>query len=415
MKTHRILLLGLALCASLLAPPAAQAQVYTKLDGLVDHPNTREGITYRVQTRQVSADYTLKLKDDHTILADATAGAITIALPAAGTNTTTRVYCIQKTDVSSNAVTVTPNGSEKIDGQSTIVLGSQYATVYLQAGFGAWHIVGGNSQAGDSTVFSDATGGNLGAKNTLTAALNISLVSFATMTNGSTETTSWMDDTPAADFSAVTVGVAPTDTEDTSYARVGSKSLKLAWPATSVAGDGVSASLTSDNLEANESVGMWIYTSEALSAGDLTLVLTDDGGARTFNIPAVATANVWTWVEVDVSSLTGGTGDAITAYAIKLSSAGATAHGAFTTYIDGVWKWDSDDELALGVDVLDQPGSIRGFITITKADAGTTAHTLASLVDGTDYFVHRESGNDFLVQITDQSAKTGFTAVLHKE
>ena len=151
MKTHRILLLGLALCASLLAPPAAQSQVYTKLDGLVDHPNTREGITYRVQTRQVSADYTLKLKDDHTILADATAGAITIALPAAGTNTTTRVFYVQKTDSSGNAVTLDGSGSETIDGQSTYVLSAQYQGVLLQAGFGSWHVVGAGASATSTT------------------------------------------------------------------------------------------------------------------------------------------------------------------------------------------------------------------------------------------------------------------------
>ncbi|WP_196299984.1 hypothetical protein, partial [Streptococcus pneumoniae] len=76
--------------------PAAQAQIYTKLDGLVDHPNTQEGVSFRVQTRQVSAAYPVKLKDDFSILANATSAGFTIALPAAGTNTTTRVFYIQK-------------------------------------------------------------------------------------------------------------------------------------------------------------------------------------------------------------------------------------------------------------------------------------------------------------------------------
>lgn len=259
-----------------------------------------------------------------------------------------------------------------------------------------------------------ANGGNLGASNTLTAGINMTVLPFGTFTNGSTETTSWMDDTPAAEFSAVGGTADPTDTEDADFARIGTKSLKLAWPSTSVAGDGVTASITSDNLEANESVGMWIYSSDPLTAGDLTLVLTDDGGARTFNIPAVATVNKWTWVEVDISSLTGGTGDAVTAYAFKLSTAGAAAHTAFTTYIDAVYKWDAADEIALGVDVLDQPGSIRGILTQTKADAGTTAHTMAALAEQTDYFIARRSGNDSIVTITDQSAKSGFGIVLHK-
>lgn len=309
------------------------------------------------------------------------------------------------------------------DKSNNVVINGYDGTAKFQTGMTASGAVA-NDLSGSTGAFTfpkadaaipyPADGGNLGASNVFTGGINISLIPFATMTNGSTETTSWMDDTPAADFSAVTVGVAPTDTEDTSYARIGSKSLKLAWPATSVAGDGITASLTSDNLEANESVGMWLYVSEAIAAGDLTLVLTDDGGARTFNIPAVATVNKWTWIEVDVSSLTGGTGDAITAYSIKLSSAGATSHAAFTTYIDGVWKWDAADELTLGVDVLDQPGSIRSILTQVKADAGTQAHDMATLTENTDFFVHRESGNDFLVQITNQSTKSGFGLVLHK-
>lgn len=403
MKTKSILL-GLAILASFLTPASAQIRNVT---------DSAAGISYNANAKTILGTYTAS-KDDHTILANASAAAFTITLPAPSS----RAYpylVIKKTDASGNAVTLDPAGAATIDGSSTLSLGAQYQQIVLHANATGWHIVnGGGLLRGDTVLTSDSTGGNLGAANTLTAGLNFSEVVFGTMTNGSTETTAWMDDTPAAEFSAVGGTADPTDTEDTSYARVGSKSLKLAWPSTSVAGDGVSASLTSDNLEANESVGMWLYVSEAIAAGDLTLVLTDDGGARTFNIPAVATANQWTWVEVDVSSLAAGTGDAITAYAIKLSSAGATAHGAFTTYLDGVYKWDAADELALGVDVLDQPGVIRGFSVMTKADAGTTAHTPTTLVEHTDYFVHRESGNDFLVQISNQSANCGRALVVHK-
>lgn len=399
MKRH--LLLGLAFLASVL-PASAQIANITP---------SRQGIAYAASAKTVTSAYTAT-KEDHTILVNAAAGAVTITLPAPSTKAYPYLV-IKKVDASANAVTVDPSGSATIDGASTISLGAQYQQVVLHCDGTEWRIVtGGGLLRGDTVLSSDASGGNLGAANTLTAGLNITLVPFATMTNGSTETTSWMDDTPAAEFSAVTVGVAPTDTQDATVARVGTNSLKLAWPATSVAGDGVTATLSSDNLEANESVGMWIYVSEAISAGDLTLVLTDDGGDRTFNIPAVATANVWTWVEVDVSSLAAGTGDAITAYKILLSSAGATAHGAFNTYIDAVWKWDAADELALGVDILDQPGAVRSVLTVVKANTGT--HDTAALVEGTDYFIHRESGNDFLVQITDQSTKAGFGLVLHK-
>jgi hypothetical protein len=374
---------------------------------------TRQGISYAASSKTVTAAYTAT-REDHTILANATSGAFTVSLPPASTKAYPYLV-IKKVDATANAVTLDAYGSQTIDGASTISLGAQYQQVILHADATGWHLLsGGGLLRGDTVLSSDSTGGNLGAANTLTAGLNLAVPIFATMTNGSTETTVYTDDTPAAEWGAVGGTADPTDTEDSSYARIGSKSLKLAWLATAVAGDGVKATITSDDLEANESIGMWIHTSEALSAGDLTLVLTDDGGARTFNIPAVASANVWTWVEVDISSLTGGTGDAITEVAIKLSSAGATAHAAMTTYIDGMTKWDAADELALGVDVLDQPGAVRGIVTMVKTDAGTTAHTPTTLTEGTDYFIHRESGSDFIVQMTDQSTKCGWGIVLHK-
>lgn len=405
MKTKTLLLLlGLAFLASL-SPASAQFMKN------IQRPNAGPGIAYNANAVTVTSSYTVG-ETDHTILVNAASAAVTVTLPAPSSRAFPFLV-VKKTDASANAVTVDPAGSGTIDGVSTFTLGAQYQQVVLHANATSYSIVGGKLY-GDQVIASDASGGNLGATNNLTAALNLTIPIFATMTNGSTETTVYTDDTPAAEWGAVGGTADPTDTEDSSYARVGSKSLKLAWPATSVAGDGVKATITSDNLEANESIGMWIYASEALAAGDLTMVLTDDGGARTFNIPAVATASVWTWVEVDVSSLTGGTGDAITEVAIKLSSAGATAHAAMTTYIDGMVKWDSADEMALGVDVLDQPGAVRGIVTMTKADAGSTAHTPALLVDGTDYFIARRSGNDVVVQMTDQSTKCGWGIVLHK-
>lgn len=401
MKTNTLLLAAALLWSSLSA--------FGQVANIV---NSRPGIAYNANAKTVTqASYSVQ-PEDHTLLVNASAAAATITLPPVSSKRYPYLV-VTKTDASANTVTVDASGSETISGASTFVLGSQYQQVILHANATNWVVLAGKLY-GDQVLATDPSGGNLGAANTLTAALNIRLVPFATMTNGSAETTSWMDDTPAAEFSAVTVGVAPTDTQSSTYARIGTNSLKLAWPATSVAGDGVTASLTSDNLEANESVGMWLYVSEPIAAGDLTLVLTDDGGARTFNIPAVTTANVWTWVEVDISSLAGGTGDAITAYRILLSSAGATAHGAFDTYIDGVYKWDAADELALGVDVLDQPGSVLTVLTQVKADAGTQAHDMAALTLDTDFFIHRENGNDFLVQITNQSTKSGFGLVLHK-
>ena len=52
------------------------------------------------------------------------------------------MYVVQKTDSSTNAVTIDGSGSETIDGTTTIKLTQPNQTVIIQAGFSAWHIVG---------------------------------------------------------------------------------------------------------------------------------------------------------------------------------------------------------------------------------------------------------------------------------
>ena len=145
----------LLIAAALLWASHASAQI-VQLNSLTD---TTTGIAYRVKTREVSAS-TLLTSTDHTILANATSGAITLSLPAAGTNTATRVYVVQKTDSSTNAVTIDGSGSETIDGTTTIKLTQPNQTVIIQAGFSAWHIVGprpANSytQAATATLTAD--------------------------------------------------------------------------------------------------------------------------------------------------------------------------------------------------------------------------------------------------------------------
>lgn len=266
----------------------------------------------------------------------------------------------------------------------------------------------------DLSIPVPADGGNLGASNAFTGIVNSSLVTFGTMTNGAAtaKTKALMDDTPAAEFSAVTVGTAPTDTQDATIARKGTNSLKLAWPAASVAGDGVMwTAFSAEDWTTAESVGFWVYTNVALAAGDLTFVIVDSTADHAFNIPAVPVVNRWTWVEIDISALATTDGDAVTNYKILASAAGA-AKGAMNTYFDGGWKWDATEELALGVDLVDSPGAVRNVFTLTKANTGT--HDFVALVEDTGFFIHRESGNDFLVTITDQSTKSAIGLVNHK-
>jgi hypothetical protein len=86
-----------------------------------------------------TADYTATA-NDYTILVDASGAARTITLPdAAGIDG--RTYLIKKTDNSVNAVTVDGDGADTIDGAATFNLGSQYATLSIQAYNGNWYVL----------------------------------------------------------------------------------------------------------------------------------------------------------------------------------------------------------------------------------------------------------------------------------
>lgn len=261
----------------------------------------------------------------------------------------------------------------------------------------------------DITLSADSSGGNAGARNEIQALPRLKMVALGTGTNGSTETTSYMDDTPDGEWSAT--GVTVTVTADTTYYRVGSKGLKVSFPVTATAGDGITSTIVSDDLTDNESIGFWLYATEAITAGTLEIELDDDDAVTdpTADVPAVDAANQWTWVEVDISDCDGGGTDcnAVTGVNVKLTSGGATAFGAFDVYLDGMYKWDADDEEALSTAIL-QDGvlSVMGLAT-----AQDQANTQIAQALYTDYFIHYEDGNDFIVWITDESATSNVALV----
>ena len=51
---------------------------------------------------------------------------------------------------------------------------------------------------------------------------------------------------------------------------------------------------------------------------------------------------------------------------------------------------------------------------VTDNAAGISYNANSKTILGAYYFIHRESGSDFLVQMTDQSTKCGWGIVLHK-
>lgn len=90
----------------------------------------------KTSVNNAASPYTV-LASDSLIRCDATAGAVTINLPAA--TATLRQLEVKKIDSSANACTVTRNGTDTIDGATTVVLNVQYATSRIyDAASGLW-------------------------------------------------------------------------------------------------------------------------------------------------------------------------------------------------------------------------------------------------------------------------------------
>ena len=77
---------------------------------------------------------------DSILLADATAGAVTVPLPAAADNEG-RTITVKKIDASVNTVTLDGDGSETIDNAATKVISTQYASVSVVSDGAEWWIV----------------------------------------------------------------------------------------------------------------------------------------------------------------------------------------------------------------------------------------------------------------------------------
>lgn len=334
---------------------------------------------------------------DSTLNVDSTAeisGALTMASAVIGGG-----YGDTGCSVSSAGV-LQCNGDTTLGGELAVVdtatlsgalgVGGDVTMTQSLAVTGVITATAGITSTADVSLVADSTGGNAGAKTEFIGLPRIKMMGVGTGTNPASQTIALFDDTPDGEWAPVDVDVV--ETADTAIYKYGSKSYKAAFAATAAAGDGIidaglGASAAWDDME---SAGLLLYSSVTLAAGDLTLVLTDDGGARTFNIPAIETADQWTWVEVNIA-----TGDlsAVSDVAILLSEAGATATDVFDLYVDIGYVWDAVDEDALGV-ALQQDGVLG---VVDPAD-GT------NLVELTDYIIHYEDGVDFLVWITDQSA-----------
>ena len=77
---------------------------------------------------------------DYLIIADATAGAITMTLPPAAL-VPGRIYAFKRINSGANAVVIDPNGSETIDGNLTHTLTPQWNGVTIMSNGVAWFIL----------------------------------------------------------------------------------------------------------------------------------------------------------------------------------------------------------------------------------------------------------------------------------
>lgn len=107
--------------------------------------------------------YTLLTTDD-TIIADATSAGFTLTLPTAASASAGKIYKIVKVDSTNNQVTIDGNGSETIDGSTTVYLDSQYQSVQIVSDGSNWFAVSGSTKI-DSMIRLH-TGNGHGSTNT---------------------------------------------------------------------------------------------------------------------------------------------------------------------------------------------------------------------------------------------------------
>jgi len=255
-------------------------------------------------------------------------------------------------------------------------------------------VAGAVALAADVTMANDATGGNLGAVNQYIGMPRWTLVDMEAGTNPASQSVSCIDETPT-EWAAV--GVSTTVTADTAYYRQRTNSVKIAF-AGGTDNEGVDGTIAQVDLTDMETLGFWVYSDAAITAGDVDLTLDDTNGTdQAYSIGAVS-AGVWTYVALDINACDANC-DTTDGIHVLLTTQGA-ANALLDTnniYLDEMWFWDDADQEALGQAIVDF--GVIGVMTSVTTGAG-----LGTLVEGTDYFIHYVSGSDFIVWVTDQSA-----------
>ena len=264
----------------------------------------------------------------------------------------------------------------------------------------------------DVTVYSHKTG-NAGARNEIQGLPKVKLVSLGALSDGSDatgETRVLLDDSPTGEWTEVDAGTAVLLTADTTYYKVGANSLKIALTASAVAGDGaICTAGAEDDWTANELLGFWIYSTENLAVTDFYLQVVDATANTNYDLPAAIVKNVWTWAQIDISGLAGGTGDTVSDVNFLMSATGATNLAAVNVYLDFMVKWDADEDYDLGENLITD-----GLLSMLPSTTPPGTTTMVTTVEYTDFFLSTRSGDDFIVIMDDESANSGIALIAYQ-
>ena len=247
-------------------------------------------------------------------------------------------------------------------------------------------------------------GGDDNISHQLQGLLKLVSVTLGVLDNGSTSV-EIIDDTPTGEWSTGDGDV--TVDADTGIKRKGSNSLGIAWTADASDGDGADQTIAGD-WSALDSVGMWWRCAATVSAGDIVLEIVDSSATTEQDFPAISTADVWTWIEIDLTGVPDASLNDVTAISIDIDAGAGTAANC---NFDVGWLWRVATEVALGHDLVTD-----GVLSLLAVATGQgSANTLSALTELTNFIVHYETTNDFIVMLDDQSANSGVVLINHQD
>lgn len=113
----------------------------------------------RVAFSAITTSTTLAAATHSNVSASTSGGAVVLTLPASVTGNVGTIFVIEKGDTSANLLTITPNGTDTIDGvnASIVVMGMGSSVTLVASGTGAWVIISRTVRPFVATVTTTST------------------------------------------------------------------------------------------------------------------------------------------------------------------------------------------------------------------------------------------------------------------